>query len=125
MLMTAFRSCLGRVGGALTPPLPQTQKLRRNHGGSGLTDESVCPTLVHRALGALWGRRFRLPTDFFSASHYGSIDFSGGAQCQNDSVQADSNRGRGIRGNAEHSAAIFMGQEPGETEQQRIGQTTG
>src|ERR1035441_4076685 len=114
MLMTAFPPCPGRLGG-LTPPLP--------HGrASGSTDESVCPTLVHEALRALWGgppgprttppsacrllprcwHRWsgcetrasradrgvcptKLPTDSLSAFPYGSIDFSGGAQCQNDS----------------------------------------
>jgi inhibitor of KinA len=29
-----------------------------------LTDESVCPTLPPKELQGLWGRRFRLPTDF-------------------------------------------------------------
>jgi hypothetical protein len=32
------------------------------------TDESVCPTLAHVRFAFLWGRRFRPPTDCFTAS---------------------------------------------------------
>ena len=40
--------------------------LYRPAGIDVLTDESVCPTLLRTCV--LWGRRFRLPTDYFSRS---------------------------------------------------------
>src|ERR1035437_2324860 len=36
---------------------------------AGLTDESVCPTVGAPDRAFLWGRRFRLPTNSFTASH--------------------------------------------------------
>src|ERR1035438_3473320 len=35
---------------------------------AGLADGSVCPTLTCKVLRFGWGRRFRLPTDCFTAS---------------------------------------------------------
>jgi hypothetical protein len=40
----------------------------RRKAAIGLTDESVCPTLLPRDLAGMWGRRFRLPTDHVAAS---------------------------------------------------------
>ena len=50
------------------PPLLDCDEIA---GIAGLTDGvpsgSVCPTLVRKGLRFLWGRRSRLPTDFFTA----------------------------------------------------------
>jgi bifunctional non-homologous end joining protein LigD len=49
-------------------PSRDREKLRKNAPASGRWQAEACPTIADKQPAALWDRRFRLSTDFFSAS---------------------------------------------------------